>query len=91
MRGREEILKVHVKNVKRYKEKRWDYVPRGDVSYEWKSLEEGDLNWQDLLAKAKSGGFDGPVEVEIFSSRDWWQRDADDVVRTIIARAATEL
>ena len=31
-------------------------------------------------------GFKGAVEVEIFSGKDWWQRDADEVVKTIIAR-----
>ncbi len=34
-------------------------------------------------------GFDGLIEVEIFSSRDWWQRDPDEVVSTIKERYRT--
>jgi sugar phosphate isomerase/epimerase len=31
-------------------------------------------------------GFNGAVEVEIFSKENWRKRDCDDVVKTIIAR-----
>ena len=34
----------------------------------------------------ENSGFAGPVEVEIFSARNWWKRPADEVVRTIIDR-----
>ncbi|MDH3661284.1 MAG: sugar phosphate isomerase/epimerase [Alphaproteobacteria bacterium] len=36
-------------------------------------------------------GFDGLIEVEIFSALDWWRRDPDEVVRTIKARYASFL
>lgn len=52
---------------------------------------DGQIDNRKVRGWLEAGGFDGPVEVEIFSSRDWWQRDADEVVRTIVARAATEL
>lgn len=52
---------------------------------------DGQIDNRKVRAWLEAGGFDGAVEVEIFSSRDWWQRDADEVVATIIARAATEL
>lgn len=52
---------------------------------------DGQIDNRKVRAWLEAGGFDGPVEVEIFSSRDWWQRDADEVVRTIVARAATQL
>ena len=32
--------------------------------------------------------FRGPVEVEIFSEKNWWRREPDDVVRTILDRRA---
>jgi sugar phosphate isomerase/epimerase len=60
--GKIDIL--HVKNVKRFREHRWDYVPRGDFSYQWTGLADGDLQWVDLLAKAKKQGFEGPVVYE---------------------------
>jgi len=36
-------------------------------------------------------GFDGPVEVEIFSVRDWWQRPAEEVLTTILERYRSAL
>lgn len=30
-------------------------------------------------------GFDGPVEIEIFSAPDWWKRPPDDMVAAILA------
>lgn len=55
---------LHLKNVRRWKEQRWDYVPRGDFSYEWKSLSEGDLDWPKLLARVRTDGFNGPLVYE---------------------------
>ncbi len=55
---------LHVKNVKRFEENRWDYMPRGNFSYQWTSLAEGDLNWPELLARAAQQGFSGPVVFE---------------------------
>ena len=36
----------------------------------------------------ENAGFKGPVEVEIFSQKNWWRRDPDDVVRTSLDRRA---
>ncbi len=60
--GRIDIL--HLKNARRHGDRRWDYVPRGDFSYEWTSLAEGDLNWAQLLAAARDARFDGPLVYE---------------------------
>ena len=62
LKGRIDVL--HVKNVKRWTEPRWDYMPRGDFSYEWKSLADGDLDWKALLQRVRADGFDGPVVYE---------------------------
>lgn len=37
--------------------------------------------WRDVCA----AGYDGPIEVEIFSD-DWWNRDADEVLDIALAR-----
>lgn len=55
---------MHLKNVLRFDQKRWGYIPRGDYSYEWTSLADGDIDWKDLLCKARDGGFDGPMVFE---------------------------
>ncbi len=34
----------------------------------------------------EAAGYRGPIEVEIFSQRDWWMRDADVVIQTILDR-----
>lgn len=34
----------------------------------------------------ESAGFDGPVEVEIFSERNWWRQPVDRVLATILER-----
>jgi sugar phosphate isomerase/epimerase len=55
---------LHLKNVRRSRERRWDYVPRGDYSYEWTTLAGGDLDWKALLKRATATGFDGPLVYE---------------------------
>ncbi len=60
--GKIDIL--HLKNVSRHESQRWDYMPRGDFSYEWKRLADGDLDWAALLKLAKENGFDGPLVYE---------------------------
>lgn len=35
---------------------------------------------------AEAAGYRGPIEVEIFSEQDWWKRDPDLVVQTILHR-----
>jgi sugar phosphate isomerase/epimerase len=55
---------LHLKNVRRSDTPRWDYMPRGKFSYEWTSLADGDIDWRTLLAKARAGGFAGPLVYE---------------------------
>jgi sugar phosphate isomerase/epimerase len=62
LKGHIDVL--HVKNVRRWSTTRWDYMPRGDVSYEWTSLAEGDIDWTALLTQACREGFQGPVVYE---------------------------
>ena len=42
-----------------------------------------------ILGKLKATGFDGVVEVEIFSKDRWWQEDPDVVLRTCRERLQT--
>ena len=46
-------------------------------------LGDGVIDNRRLLGLVDAVGFDGPIEVEIFSERDWWQRDADEVLRAM--------
>ena len=55
---------LHLKNVKRHRDRKWNYMPRGDSSYEWVSLADGDVDWREVLGRARTGGFDGPLVLE---------------------------
>ena len=37
----------------------------------------------------EAAGYDGYVEFEIFSERNWWRRDPDEVIRVVKERAAS--
>lgn len=55
---------LHLKNVRRHNDPTYAYLPRGDVSYEWTSLADGDIAWDTLLKIAIDDGFDGPLTFE---------------------------
>lgn len=59
-----EIDILHLKNVRRQETHRWDFMPRGDYSYEWVGLADGDIDWPSLIAAAVADGFDGPLVYE---------------------------
>ena len=48
---------------------------------------DGHIDNRKIRGWLEEDGFSGPVEVEIFSDRDWWKRYPDDVVRTIVERS----
>ncbi|MCB1212614.1 MAG: sugar phosphate isomerase/epimerase, partial [Verrucomicrobiales bacterium] len=39
-----------------------------------------------IRSAVESAGYAGPCEVEVFSSRDWWQRPPDEVLSVIVER-----
>jgi sugar phosphate isomerase/epimerase len=42
---------------------------------------DGVIDLRNLRAMVEAAGYRGPVEVEIFSKLDWWQRAPDEVLR----------
>ena len=50
---------------------------------------DGVIDIPGIRAMVEATGYAGHREVEIFSSRDWWQRDPDEVVRIIKERYQT--
>jgi len=60
--GRIDVM--HLKNVRRHDAERWDYMPRGNASYEWVGLADGDVDWPKLVAQAAAAGFDGQLVFE---------------------------
>jgi sugar phosphate isomerase/epimerase len=50
---------------------------------------DGVIDLPALRRSVEAAGYDGYVEVEIFSQRNWWQRDPDEVIGVIKDRAQT--
>ena len=47
---------------------------------------DGVADLKAIRAAVEAAGFDGACEVEIFSGRNWWQRNPDEVLDTIAKR-----
>ncbi|HZQ63489.1 MAG TPA: sugar phosphate isomerase/epimerase family protein [Casimicrobiaceae bacterium] len=50
---------------------------------------DGVIDIAGLRRSVEQAGYAGPIEVEIFSKRNWWQRDADEVTRVVRERFAS--
>ena len=59
-----------------------------DVRFDRGMPGDGVIDNRRLREWMEDAGFRGSVEVEIFSEKNWWRRDPDDVVRTILDRCA---
>ena len=55
-------------------------VPTKDLAFDRGMMGEGIIDLRRIRAFMEVAGFTGYSEVEIFSERDWWQRDPDDVL-----------
>lgn len=62
-------------------------VPTRDMLTDRGMMGDGVIDIPRLRNAVENQGFDGLVEVEIFSAENWWKRDADEVMRTVIERA----
>lgn len=78
--GRERIMAFHICD--------W-LVPTRDMLTDRGMMGDGVIDIPRLRGLAEANGFDGLNEVEIFSALDWWTRDADEVMETIVERART--
>ena len=50
---------------------------------------DGVIDIPSLRSWVEAAGFNGLNEVEIFSANNWWRRDPDEVLRTVVERGAT--
>lgn len=74
--GRDRLLAFHVCD--------W-LVPTRDLLTDRGMMGEGVIDIPGLRAAVEAEGFDGLVEVEIFSAADWWTRPADEVLDAVVA------
>ena len=75
--GRERLLAFHVCD--------W-LVPTTDLLLDRGMMGDGVIDIRRIRAWVEAAGFDGYSEVEIFSERNWWQREHGEVLDTCIER-----
>jgi sugar phosphate isomerase/epimerase len=75
--GKERLLAFHVCD--------W-LVPTRDLLEDRGMMGDGVIEIPRIRGWVEGAGFAGYSEVEIFSSRDWWKRPVDEVLRTCIER-----
>jgi sugar phosphate isomerase/epimerase len=78
--GRERLLAFHICD--------W-LVPTRDLLNDRGMMGDGVIDIRHLRGLVEQQGFDGLLEVEIFSTEDWWRRDPDDVLATLCERVRT--
>lgn len=64
-------------------------VPTRDMLLDRGMMGDGIIDIAGIRQKVEAAGFDGLNEVEIFSAENWWKRDADEVLRTMVERGAS--
>jgi len=62
-------------------------VPTRDLLNDRGMMGDGVINIPLIRKWVENAGYAGFQEVEIFSERDWWRRDPDEVLRTCVERA----
>ena len=64
-------------------------VPTRDLLLDRGMMGDGVIDLAGIRSLVEAAGYEGMIEVEIFSALDWWKRDADEVIRTVIERFET--
>lgn len=64
-------------------------VDTRDLRLDRGMMGDGVIDIPAIRLMVEAAGFDGYIEVELFSERDWWQRDPDEVVGIIKQRYHT--
>ncbi|WP_142847198.1 sugar phosphate isomerase/epimerase [Telmatospirillum sp. J64-1] len=64
-------------------------VPTQDMLLDRGMMGDGVIDIPKIRSWVEREGYDGPIEVEIFSERDWWRRPAAEVLETCKERFAT--
>ncbi|MCY4007563.1 MAG: sugar phosphate isomerase/epimerase [Rhodobacteraceae bacterium] len=58
-------------------------VPTNDLLVDRGMMGDGVIDIRGIRQEVEAAGFNGLNEVEIFSAKNWWQRDPDEVLETI--------
>lgn len=64
-----------------------DWLPNTeDIRLDRGMMGDGVIDIPWLRGLVEKAGYDGLIEVEIFSAKNWWKKDADEVVRAVKER-----
>ena len=63
-------------------------VPTKDLLLDRGMMGDGVIDIPRVRGLVEAAGYQGPIEVEIFSKDDWWTRDPDDVLAIVRERFA---
>jgi sugar phosphate isomerase/epimerase len=61
-------------------------VPTRDLLLDRGMMGDGVIDLRRIRGLVEAAGYDGLIEVEIFSKLDWWRRDPDEVIAVIAER-----
>lgn len=61
-------------------------VDTKDLRLDRGMMGDGVIDIPALRGMVEKAGYDGLIEVEIFSERNWWKRDPDEVIRVVKER-----
>ena len=64
-------------------------VPTTDMLEDRGMMGDGIIDIPNIRTMVEAAGFNGFCEVEIFSASNWWRRDPDEVLETLIERGTT--
>ena len=64
-------------------------VPTRDLVFDRGMPGDGIIDLRAMRAMVEATGYDGHVDIEIFSTLDWWKRDPDEVLRVCLERHRT--
>jgi sugar phosphate isomerase/epimerase len=64
-------------------------VPTRDLLLDRGMPGDGVIDLRAIRAMVEATGYAGPVDVEIFSSQNWWTREPDEVLRACLERHQT--
>jgi sugar phosphate isomerase/epimerase len=64
-------------------------VPTRDMLLDRGMMGDGIIDIPGIRQQVEAAGFEGLNEVEIFSSENWWKRDADEVLSAMVERGAS--
>lgn len=78
--GKEQMLAFHICD--------W-LVPTNDLLLDRGMMGDGVIDIKAIREQVEAVGFKGLNEVEIFSGENWWKRDADEVLATLVERGRT--